>query len=93
MDFFQQIQTTALHDPWLVESVDAELRIWRTDCKVICRFLMGVGWGIGAPNPCVVQGQPFSRETASVIKRPPNKEKSKTKWRQLLSSTKHVKKN
>ena len=40
-----------LHNPKLVESLDAEPRIWRADCKVMHRLYRG-----SAPLTCVVQG-------------------------------------
>ena len=49
MDFFQQIYTIGLYNLQFAETMDAELRIWRVDCKVIHRFL--TPWKICAPNP------------------------------------------
>ena len=41
--------------PQLVESTDAEHCMWRADYKAIHGFL--TAWRVGAPNPCVIQGQ------------------------------------
>ena len=37
--FFHQTCTIVLGDPWLVDSADVELRIWRADYKVYSQFL------------------------------------------------------
>ena len=34
--------------------MDVELRIWRAYWEIIFRFL--TAWGVGAPNPHIVQG-------------------------------------
>ena len=31
--FFPTVNTVVLHDPWLVESMDAEWWVWTTMCK------------------------------------------------------------
>ena len=42
---FNKICTTELHDhPWLVESTDVELWIWKVNCRGIHNFWLHRGW-------------------------------------------------
>ena len=42
---FNEISTTELHDhPWLVESIDMELWIWKVNCRGIHSFWLHRGW-------------------------------------------------
>ena len=43
VDFFPVVNTTVLHDPWLVESLGAELSIRRASYKGICEFSTAQG--------------------------------------------------
>lgn len=47
--FFQLICTTKLHNPWLIESINAEQWIQRADYKVTHGF--STAQGVGSPNP------------------------------------------
>ena len=60
VDFFQQIHSTVLHDPGLVESMDVELQIPRADYKVLCTFL--TVQKVSIPNPHVVKVKLYSTE-------------------------------
>ena len=43
-------------DPWLVETMDAELQMQGAHCKVILRYSTDGGGRVHAPSPRVVQG-------------------------------------
>ena len=54
--FFSIVNTTVLHDPWLVESEDVEpeeLWVWMANYRV---HYSGFLQRVGALNPCIVQG-------------------------------------
>ena len=48
-------QYYTIHDPWLVESTDAEPQIQRADCKVISEFLTEKR--VYAPIPALLKCQ------------------------------------
>ena len=58
--FLSVVNTTALHDPWLVESVDVghwmrEELYTEGRLKIIRRF--STAWRVGAPAPALSRGQ------------------------------------
>ena len=64
---FFSINTTVLHDRWLVESLDAELQIWKADYKVIMNFQL---LRASTRNPHVVQRSTVMQKGKSGIRIP-----------------------
>lgn len=93
--FFSIVTTSALNDPWLIESMDAELQIWKAYCALykLDRHPSRPGaphfgpWRNVSPSKCCKDAEcPFSRLTPDPPARGGQRRYRRNKWLQPLLS-------